>query len=130
MALCTANASMLPTGDAKPSDQSTLLNAMDHWAKLQIYINQLQSAPQVQTYSPEMIENIKKMYAQVCQYSLWGAEQVATATSPLLLEELLETVPLVPPTSVAKSPPSPCAKDASASAYLLGDTDTDQDRRC
>eukprot|EP00957_Ditylum_brightwellii_P106669 8137750-Ditylum_brightwellii.AAC.1 len=60
------------------------------------------------------------MYAQVCNYCLWEAEQVATATFPLLLEEHLETVPPIPPTSVAKSPPSTCAKDDYASAYLLG----------
>eukprot|EP00957_Ditylum_brightwellii_P138025 10522972-Ditylum_brightwellii.AAC.1 len=64
---------MLPTGDAKPSDQSTLLDTTDHWAKLQIYINQLQSAPQVQTYSPEMIKSIKKDVRPSPQLSSLGS---------------------------------------------------------
>eukprot|EP00957_Ditylum_brightwellii_P022135 1669813-Ditylum_brightwellii.AAC.1 len=60
------------------------------------------------------------MYAQVCNYRLWALEQVSTATFPLVLKELLKTVPPVPPTSVAKFPPFTCAKYAYASVYQLG----------
>eukprot|EP00957_Ditylum_brightwellii_P086060 6547301-Ditylum_brightwellii.AAC.1 len=82
-------------------------------------------AEQCSTLSPElqpMIENTKKIFARHKTYLLQKAEEEATATFPLLLEELLNTIPTVPPTAGAYPLLSPSirAKHAYASAHLPG----------
>eukprot|EP00957_Ditylum_brightwellii_P158812 12087886-Ditylum_brightwellii.AAC.1 len=69
-----------------------------------------------------MIENTAWLHAQHQTYLFRKAEEEATATFPLLLEELLASVPTVLPIVCDEPvpPPTTQAKYTFATAQLLG----------
>eukprot|EP00957_Ditylum_brightwellii_P126653 9653670-Ditylum_brightwellii.AAC.2 len=99
--LCTANARVPPTREVTTLVYDELLAViLQRAARLE--------AERCSTLSPElqqMVKNTRKIFARHKTYLLQMAEEEATATFPLLLEKLLNTVPTVPPTAGADPPP-------------------------